>query len=138
MIYGILYKTLIGPKPLPNRFGKIRFDKIDRFIRIYDRTRYLTFYGSEKYDAIKERSFCVDLFSRVIFLTFCVDLISRIGYRLIFREYLYSRILVLSLFYITRFFSWFAFQLVVCESWNSYPNISISQIALFGYNRLNP
>ena len=125
MIYGILYKTLIGPKPLPNRFGKIRFDKIDRFIRIYDRTRYLTFYGYEKYDAIKERNFCVDL-------------ISRIGYRLIFREYLFSRILVLSLFYITWFFSWFAFQLVVCESWNSYPNISISQIALFVYNGLNP
>ena len=29
--YYISYKTLIGPKPLPNRF-----DEIDGFIRIYD------------------------------------------------------------------------------------------------------
>ena len=30
----------------------IRFDKIDGFIRIYDATRYLTLFGSEKYDAV--------------------------------------------------------------------------------------
>ena len=30
----------------------IRFDKIDRFIRIHDGTRYLTIFGSEIYDAI--------------------------------------------------------------------------------------
>ena len=47
MIYGISYKTL---KPL-----RIRFDKIDWFIRTYDRTRYLTLFGSEKYDAIYNR-----------------------------------------------------------------------------------
>ena len=34
---------------------RIRFDKIDGFIRIYDRTRYLTWLGSEKYDAIYNR-----------------------------------------------------------------------------------
>ena len=28
------------------------FDKMDGFIRIYDGTRYLTLFGSEKYDAI--------------------------------------------------------------------------------------
>ena len=50
MIYEISYKTLIGSKPL-----RIRFDKIDGFIRIYDRTRYLTLFGSEKYDPIYER-----------------------------------------------------------------------------------
>ena len=39
-------------------------------------------------------------FTRVIFLKFYVDLISRIGYRWIFREDLFSQILVLSMFYI--------------------------------------
>ena len=39
-------------------------------------------------------------FTRVIFLKFRVDLISRIGYRWIFREDLFSQILVLSMFYI--------------------------------------
>ena len=33
----------------------IRFDKRDLFIRIYDGTRYLTLFGSEKYDAIYDR-----------------------------------------------------------------------------------
>ena len=47
LIYGISYKTLI---PL-----RIRFDKIDWFIRICDRTRYLTLFGSEKYGAIYNR-----------------------------------------------------------------------------------
>ena len=36
-------KTLIGSKSL-----RIRFDKIDGFIRIYGGTRYLTLFGSEK------------------------------------------------------------------------------------------
>ena len=36
LIYDISYKTLIGSKPL-----RIRFDKIDGFIGIYDGTRYL-------------------------------------------------------------------------------------------------
>ena len=42
LIYNISYRTLIDPKPL-----RIRFDKIDGFIRIYDGTRYLTLFGSE-------------------------------------------------------------------------------------------
>ena len=37
LIYNISYKNLIGSKPL-----RIRLDKIDRIIRIYDGTRYLT------------------------------------------------------------------------------------------------
>ena len=49
-IYDVSYKTLIDPKSL-----RIRFDKIDAFIRIYDGTRYLTFFGSEKYKAIYDR-----------------------------------------------------------------------------------
>ena len=47
MIYDISYKTFIVPKPL-----RIRFDKIDGCIRIFDGTTYLTLLGSEKYDAI--------------------------------------------------------------------------------------
>ena len=50
LIYEISCKTLIVSKPL-----RIRFDKIDGFIRIYDGTRYLTLFGSEKYDAICDR-----------------------------------------------------------------------------------
>ena len=50
MIYDISYKTLIDSKPL-----RIRFNKTDGFIRIYDSTRYLTLHGSEKYDAIYNR-----------------------------------------------------------------------------------
>ena len=41
---------MIGPKPL-----RIRFDKIDGFIRVYGGTRYLTLFHSEKYDAIYNR-----------------------------------------------------------------------------------
>ena len=35
---------------------RIRFDKIDGFIRIYDRNRYLTLFGSEKYGTIYDRT----------------------------------------------------------------------------------
>ena len=34
---------------------RIRFFKIDGIIRIYDGTRYLTLFGSEKYEAIYNR-----------------------------------------------------------------------------------
>ena len=54
MTFHISYKTLIGSKSL-----RIRFDKIDGFIRIYDGTRYLTLFGSEKYDAIYDRIRCL-------------------------------------------------------------------------------
>ena len=47
MIYEISEKTLIGPKAL-----RIRLDKRDEFIRIYDRPRYLELLGCEKYDVI--------------------------------------------------------------------------------------
>ena len=46
----MIYNTLIDPKPLC-----IKFDKIDGFIRTHDRTRYLTLFDSEKYDAIYDR-----------------------------------------------------------------------------------
>ena len=50
LILDILYENLIGAKPL-----RIRFDKIDGFIRSYDGTRYLRLFGSEKFDAIYNR-----------------------------------------------------------------------------------
>ena len=50
LIYKILYRTLIGPKSL-----RIRFNKIDGFIRVYDGTRYLVLFGPEKYDVIYNR-----------------------------------------------------------------------------------
>ena len=51
LIYNISYETLIDSKPL-----QIRFDKRDGLIRIYDETRYLTLFASEKYDAISNRT----------------------------------------------------------------------------------
>ena len=51
LIYDISYKNLIDPNPL-----RIRFDKIDRFTRVWDGTRHLTLWGSEKYDAIYNRN----------------------------------------------------------------------------------
>ena len=50
LIYDISCKTLIDSKPL-----RIRFDKIDGFIIIYDGTRYLILFGSEKHDNIYNR-----------------------------------------------------------------------------------
>ena len=50
LIYDVSYKTLIGPKPL-----RIRFDKIDEFIRVYNGTTYLVLFVPEKYAAIYNR-----------------------------------------------------------------------------------
>ena len=47
LVYKISYKSLIDYKPL-----RIRFDKIDGSVRVYDGTRYLVLFGSEKYDSI--------------------------------------------------------------------------------------
>ena len=49
LVYNILYKNLIA-KPLC-----IRFDKIDGFIKVYDGTRYLVLFGSEKHDSVYNR-----------------------------------------------------------------------------------
>ena len=46
LVYNISYKNLVA-KPLP-----VRFDKIDGFVRVYDESRYLVLFGSEKYDSI--------------------------------------------------------------------------------------
>ena len=50
LVYNILYKILIAANPL-----LVRFDKIGKFIRIYDGTRYLVLFRSEKYDSIYNR-----------------------------------------------------------------------------------
>ena len=50
LLFNISQKTLIDVKPL-----RIRFDKIDEFIRVYDGARYLTLFGSEKYDFMYKR-----------------------------------------------------------------------------------
>ena len=53
MIYDISYKISIGSKPL-----RIKFDKIDGFITVYDGTRYLTLFGEmllETYKAISTK-----------------------------------------------------------------------------------
>ena len=64
MIYDNSYKNLIDPKPL-----RIRFDKIDGFIRIYDGARYLTLFGSEKYDALCNRiRYLISLKSGIIYI----------------------------------------------------------------------
>ena len=47
----------------------IRFDKIDGFIRIYDATRYLTLFGSEKYDAVYNKvRYLVNLKSGITYI----------------------------------------------------------------------
>ena len=50
LVYNISDKILIDSKSLG-----VRFDKIDGFIIIYDGTRYLVLFGSEKYDHIHDR-----------------------------------------------------------------------------------
>ena len=50
LVYNISYKCLIYSKPL-----RIRFDKIDGLIRVYDGTRYLVLLGSEKHDPVYNR-----------------------------------------------------------------------------------
>ena len=51
LVYNILYKNLIDSKSL-----RIRFDKIDGFIRGFDGTKYLVLFGSEKYGSIYDRN----------------------------------------------------------------------------------
>ena len=50
MVYDIACKAMMGAKPL-----QIRFDKVDGFIRVYDRTRYLVLLGAEKCNLIYTR-----------------------------------------------------------------------------------
>ena len=51
LIYDISHKTFIGAKP-----WRIRFNKVDGFIRVHDGTRYSVIFGPEKHDAIYKRT----------------------------------------------------------------------------------
>ena len=50
MIHDISYKTLTGIKPL-----RIRLNKVDGIIKVYDGTRYLVLFCPEKQDASYNR-----------------------------------------------------------------------------------
>ena len=50
LIQEILYKSLMGEKPL-----RTRFNKIDGFIKIYDEIRYLLLYYYERYNVNNDR-----------------------------------------------------------------------------------
>ena len=50
LVYNISYKSLIDSKPLYIRLGKI-----DRFIRVHNKTRCSVLFGSEKYGYIYNR-----------------------------------------------------------------------------------
>ena len=53
LVYNIFYKILIDSKPsMYVLFLCITFDEIDGFIRVYDGTRYLVLFGSERYDSV--------------------------------------------------------------------------------------
>ena len=49
LVHNIPYKNLIA------KYLRIRFHKIDGFIKVYDGTRYLVFLGSGKYNSIHNR-----------------------------------------------------------------------------------
>ena len=51
LIYDMLFNFLIGTKPL-----RIRFNKIDGFVKIYDEIRYLVLYCYERYNASFDRT----------------------------------------------------------------------------------
>ena len=50
LMYDVLYKTMIGAKPLD-----IMFDKVNGFIRDYDEVKYLVLFVLEKYDTFFDR-----------------------------------------------------------------------------------
>ena len=50
LIYEILYKTLIGVKPL-----SIIYNKVDGSIRYYNGKKYLVLFGYEKYGTMYDR-----------------------------------------------------------------------------------
>ena len=65
LVHDISYEALIGKKPL-----RIRFHKVDGFIRVYDGTRYLVLFSAEKYDAISDRiRYLISLKSSITYFT---------------------------------------------------------------------
>ena len=74
------YKPLIDPNRL-----RFKFDKIDGFNRIYDETRYLTLFSSEKFEAI---------YNRIRYL-----IILKSGIRYILTQY-FTKLLILMILYL--------------------------------------
>ena len=53
---------------------RIRFDKIDGFLRVYDGTRYLVLFGAEKYDSIYNIRYLIEVKGGIyIFSKRCKD-----------------------------------------------------------------
>ena len=64
LLYDNIYKTFIGRKPL-----RIRFDKIDGFIKIYNGTKYIVLFGSEKRNASYNRiKYIIQLKSSITYI----------------------------------------------------------------------
>ena len=51
LFYDVSFKTLFASKSL-----RIRFDKVDGFIRVYDGIRSLVLFGPEKYNSIYDKT----------------------------------------------------------------------------------
>ena len=58
LVYIISYKTLSGAKQM-----RIRFNKVDGFIIVYNGTRYLVLFNAEKYDASQKSGITSAFFS---------------------------------------------------------------------------
>ena len=86
-IYDISYKTLIGGNPL-----RIKFDKINGFIRIYDVTRYLTLFGSENYDAFYKTKKQYHIY---FFSLFCKNRIESYDFLLIEKRLTLHNVIIL-------------------------------------------
>ena len=85
---------------------------------------------------LKERNFCVDLFSRVISFNVSREFDFANWLPVDFSwGFIFANLSFVNVLYILTF-SWFVL-LFFSESRNSYPNFSIFQVALFGYKRLN-
>ena len=64
MVFNISYQTLIGAKPL-----HIRFDKVNKFITVYDGTRYLKLLELGKYCVIfNKTSYLIGVKSDIVYV----------------------------------------------------------------------
>ena len=63
LVYNTSFKTLIDSKSL-----RIRFDKLDGFIRVYDGIRYLVLFGRENYDQIEQDRYLLSLTSSITYV----------------------------------------------------------------------
>ena len=68
LVYNILFKTLVGSKPLC-----IRFDKRDGFVRVYDEIRYLALFSPEEYEAIYDVLLVKKMVLHILFLIISQD-----------------------------------------------------------------